>query len=212
MNHVVLLGDSIFDNAAYVGQPKGTPLVNWLQQEVPTGWRVSLRALDGATTHNILDQLSLLPPSASHLVVSVGGNDALFHKSFLMERVSSTAAAVHRLSEIRREFHADYERMIVAVRSHGKPTALCTIYEPRYPDPIEQELAATALAIFNDVIIRLAFEHGLPLVDLRLICRDDSDYANPIEPSSSGGARIARAIAGMLTRHSFETLGTQVYC
>ena len=41
-------------------------------------------------------------------------------------------------------------------------------------------------------ILRVAFEHALPLLDLRLICDEDADYANPIEPSSYGGAEIAR--------------------
>jgi len=35
-------------------------------------------------------------------------------------------------------------------------------------------------------------------VDLRLVCTEPSDYANPIEPSGSGGAKIARAIVASL--------------
>ena len=35
---------------------------------------------------------------------------------------------------------------------------------------------------------------GLPLTDLRVICDEPEDYANPIEPSVQGGAKIARAI------------------
>ena len=65
----------------------------------------------------------------------------------------------------------------------------------------------TGLAIFNDVVTRQAFVRGLPLVDLRLVCDEDADYANPIEPSGRGGAKIAAAIAGLLAgqeagRHS----------
>jgi len=48
--------------------------------------------------------------------------------------------------------------------------------------------------VFNDVITRAAFSRGLALIDLRLICDEDSDYANPIEPSVQGGAKMARAI------------------
>ena len=43
-----------------------------------------------------------------------------------------------------------------------------------------------------------AFTRGLPLVDLRLICDQDEDYANPIEPSVRGGEKIAAAIAGLM--------------
>jgi hypothetical protein len=52
-----------------------------------------------------------------------------------------------------------------------------------------------ALMMFNDAILRVAFELRLGVIDLRLICVEPSDYANPIEPSGAGGAKIARAIA-----------------
>ena len=53
-----------------------------------------------------------------------------------------------------------------------------------------------AIRLFNDVIAREAFSHGLTLIDLRLVCSEDTDFANPIEPSVAGGAKIAAAIAG----------------
>lgn len=56
-------------------------------------------------------------------------------------------------------------------------------------------MITAALSLFNDVISRAAFSRGLPLIDLRLICAEPADYANPIEPSEQGGAKIASAIA-----------------
>jgi hypothetical protein len=44
------------------------------------------------------------------------------------------------------------------------------------------------LSVFNDTITREA-ARGLALIDLRLICTEDEDLANPIEPSVIGGAR-----------------------
>jgi hypothetical protein len=52
--------------------------------------------------------------------------------------------------------------------------------------------------MFNDVILRCAFERQLPIIDLRFVCSEKSDYANPIEPSGSGGLKIAKAVAGWL--------------
>jgi hypothetical protein len=52
-----------------------------------------------------------------------------------------------------------------------------------------------ALTLLNDVITREVFRVGASLIDLRLICDSDEDFANPIEPSALGGAKIARAIA-----------------
>lgn len=50
--------------------------------------------------------------------------------------------------------------------------------------------------MFNDVIHRVALDHSVDTLDLRLVCTEKSDFANPIEPSGSGGRKIARAIAG----------------
>jgi hypothetical protein len=49
--------------------------------------------------------------------------------------------------------------------------------------------------MFNDVILRAAFERHLGVIELRAICREPGDYANRIEPSGPGGLKIARAIA-----------------
>jgi hypothetical protein len=78
------------------------------------------------------------------------------------------------------------------------PLTICTIYNGNFPDPRFQRVASTALCVFNDVILRVAFERGLSVIDLRLVCNDPADYANPIEPSARGGEKIARAIAGTI--------------
>ena len=85
--------------------------------------------------------------------------------------------------------------MLDRILERRLPTAVCTIYDARFPDPQEQRLVVTALSIFNDVITREAFARRLPLIDLRLICDEPDDYANPIEPSAKGGDKIAGVIA-----------------
>ena len=75
MNHIVLLGNSIFDNAAYVAG--GPDVVRQLRDILPSGWRAALNARDGAVIADLPQQLQKLPGDASHLVVSVGGDDAL---------------------------------------------------------------------------------------------------------------------------------------
>lgn len=121
------------------------------------------------------------------------------------------AGALARLSATAEEFEAEYRSMLRAVLERGLPTAVCTIYYPRFPDPTEQRLAVAGLTVFNDVILRAAFQAGIPLLDLRLICDEDADYANPIEPSSHGGAKIARAIARLVAEHDFSRGRTEVY-
>jgi len=197
MNHLVLLGDSIFDNASYVGG--GPDVVKQLRGFLPSGWRATLCAVDGAVTSGVERQLGRLPPDASHLVLSVGGNDALGYASILEAQARSVAEAVDRLATVRERFGQDYERMLDRVLERRLPTAVCTIYDTRIPQP-RWRLVVTALSVFNDRITRAAFARGLPVIDLRLICDQDEDYANPIEPSVRGGEKIAAAIAGLVIK------------
>ncbi|WP_272948403.1 hypothetical protein [Ornithinimicrobium sufpigmenti] len=44
-----------------------------------------------------------------------------------------------------------------------------------------------------------------------MLCDDDADYANPIEPSTQGGAKIARAIAAWAASDGASGR-TQVFC
>ena len=209
MSTLVLLGDSVFDNAAYV---RGGPdVTTQLKAMLPAGWMAHLRAVDGSVTSEIARQTRRLPAGTSHLVVSVGGNDALGHVGILQEKVGSFAEALTRLADIGDEFQRDYARMLDGVLSLFVPTAVCTIYYPQFPDADLQRLAVTALTVFNDCIMREAFQRGLPLLDLRLICDEEADYANPIEPSVRGGAKIAAAILRLVTEHDFTRRRTEVF-
>ena len=208
--HVVLLGDSIFDNGAYV-RPGEPDVVRQLQARLPAGARASLLAVDGATTAGVPGQVARVPPEATHLVVSAGGNDALGHIGVLEDASRSIADTLNRLAGIADGFERSYRAMLEAVLARRLPTALCTVYDPRFPDPRLQRLGTTALTLFNDVIVRHAFARGLPLVDLRLVTTEDADYANPIEPSARGGDRIAAAIATLLAEHRFERGRTEVF-
>lgn len=193
---VVLLGDSIFDNAAYVpGEPD---VVAQLASLLPNGWAASLRAQDGAVLADVAAQLDRLPGGAELVVVSAGGNDALGRIQLLGDPVTSIADALAVLAEISAEFQRGYRRMLDAVLRAGLRTAVCTIYFPRFPDPYLQRVAVAGLAHFNDAILRHAFAARLDVLDLRLICHDDADYANAIEPSAGGGAKIAAQIASLV--------------
>ena len=91
MGHVVLLGDSIFDNARYV--PDRPPVIEQLRQALPRGWRATLLAVDGDVTEDVTTQLRDLPADATHLVVSAGGNDALGESDVLRQPAATVGAA-----------------------------------------------------------------------------------------------------------------------
>ncbi|HEY0311575.1 MAG TPA: SGNH/GDSL hydrolase family protein [Allosphingosinicella sp.] len=191
MPHIILLGDSIFDNGAYV---RGGPdVVRQLQAKLPDGWRATLAAVDGATTRDVAAQLRHVPADATHLIVSAGGNDALGTSHVLHEGVGRVGEALAILADAADRFAASYVAMLDAVLARGLPIALCTVYDTPQTSG-EARIIRAALTLFNDVITRAAFSRGLALVDLRLICSDPGDYANPIEPSVAGGDKISAAI------------------
>jgi hypothetical protein len=195
MSHLVLLGDSIFDNAAYTGREPD--VITHVRSILPAPWKATLRAVDGSTTEDLPDQLPRVPEDASHLVVSIGGNDALGHTDLLDTPVRSTAEALELFGERVGAFEESYRRALAEVLRLERPTIVCTIYNGNLPDS-QARIARVALMMFNDAIQRTAHEHGLPVIDLRLVCTDPEDYANPIEPSGRGGAKIARAIVKLL--------------
>jgi hypothetical protein len=198
VTHVVLLGDSIFDNARYTNG--GPEVVRQLRGLLPAGWRASLLAIDGSVADDVPRQAGRIPADATHLVLSAGGNDALRESSVIDTRVSSTGQALGLLANIADSFGRSYAQAVEACLRPGLPLALCTIYNGCFPDQVFQSLASVALMVFNDVIIRSAIENSLPVIDLRLICNRPEDYANPIEPSSVGGEKIACAIAEVVTQ------------
>jgi hypothetical protein len=191
--HLVLLGDSIFDNASYTrGEPD---VVSHLQQILPSPWRATLLAVDGATTGGIGAQMRRVPADASHLVVSVGGNDALGNIDLLSMVVRSSAEALAIFGRRVEAFETAYRDALSQVIAAGLPVTVCTIYNGAIPDPAEASRARMALTLFNDAIVRAALDRQVPVIDLRMVCNEPADYANPIEPSGPGGAKIARAVA-----------------
>jgi hypothetical protein len=192
MTHLVLLGDSVFDNGVYVAG--GPDVVTQLRAIAPRGWQASLHARDGAIVRDIHAQLEHVPNDATHLVISAGGNDALGEAAFLEEKAGSVAEVMAKLAGVREQFGTRYCSMLDFVCNRKLPTAVCTIYDARFPDADLRRIASAALAVFNDAITRAAFARRLALIDLRLICANDEDFANPIEPSVQGGEKIARAI------------------
>jgi hypothetical protein len=93
MPHIVLLGDSIFDNKSYVGTG-GKDVVTHLREMLPGSgdWQATLNAVDGAVIEGVTQrQLQGVSSEATHLVISVGGNNAIGNVDVLEMRANSAA-------------------------------------------------------------------------------------------------------------------------
>lgn len=208
MAHVALLGDSIFDNKAYVGSEPD--VVGHLRRLKPN-WSFDLHAVDGNMARHVSDQLASLGDEIDFLVVSAGGNNAIDNADILQMPATSSAEVLSSLADRANAFRREYSRVLDEVEATGIPHAVCTIYYPNFNEDAVQKVACAALATFNDVILSAAVERRLPVIDLRHTCNDKADYANEIEPSGQGGAKIATAIIAMAERRISGESGCVIY-
>lgn len=211
MHRIILLGDSIFDNAVYVpGEPA---VVEQLNTKLGDSGSAKLLAVDGHATHHVPGQAQDIPEDTTHLFVSVGGNDAL-NAVPILHHDGHAQSLLIALKDIHGEFAVTYRQMLDDIVSRNLPTTVCTIYDA-VPEMeiLTHTSASAALSLFNDVIVREATFRGLPIIDLRLVCDDVQDYSHisPIEPSAIGGEKIAQAIHHVLLHHDFDHTGTTIY-
>jgi lysophospholipase L1-like esterase len=203
--HVVLLGDSILDNASYI-TGRRPAVIDQVRSRLPQEWSATLLARDGSVIEHVLRwQLPIIPADASHLVLSVGGNDVLEQIRILYEPAATVGGALRVLLESRAAFAENHRRLIQALLERGLPTVVCTVYNPCSDEDEFQRAAVAALCLYNDAIIDNARRFRLPVIDLRAVCSEIADYANEIEPSAVGGAKIADAICRMVTGHDFAS-------
>jgi hypothetical protein len=191
MSHIVLLGDSVFDNRVYANPEPD--VMTHLQTLEGGSNRVTLLAVDGSVTSDVLSQVPDVPSDATHLVVSSGGNDALSSQHLLMERAGTVADGLSLFAEPLDRFARSYLTLVRELRSKKLPLALCTIYNGNLPDD-QAKAARAGVSLFNDIIQRIAISARAHIIELRSICRNPEDYANPIEPSGTGGLKIAQSI------------------
>ena len=131
MTHVILCGDSIFDNKPYVqpGEPDVTTQVNAI---LPEDSKATRLAVDGDVTEDIYRQLQSLPNDATHLFISVGGNDALGGINVFTEPVANVGEALIYVNTMRNQFETRYRKMLQHALSQQLPLTVCNIYYPRF--------------------------------------------------------------------------------
>ena len=196
---VVLLGDSIIDNGAYVGA--GEPDVGDQLQALLTNHLVEKRAVDGSVTRDVFDHQCNELKDRDLVIISTGGNDALGYKFQMLETEQSASprSVLVALWDIREQYRRDFVALLDRVSSGPNRILVCTIYNPAFHsngmELAEQRAAESALSAFNDVIQQEARVRRMDVLEIRNIFTEHGDYANPIEPSMQGGAKLAAAMA-----------------
>jgi lysophospholipase L1-like esterase len=193
---IILLGDSIIDNGEYLRS--GEPDVARQLETLLPQHTVVKRAVDGATSADVLAWQIDEVERAEHIILSVGGNDALEHIDLLEEVIETRAKNVLvRLWSIREGFRRSYATLLDRLATTRRPVLVLTIYNPCFQghgfDAAYQQAAESAVSIINDVIQQEARRRSFEILELRTLFDDQADYANPIEPSAIGGAKLRSA-------------------
>jgi len=190
MMHIVLLGDSVFDNAPYTSG--GPAVIDHLRGSLAPGEQATLCAVDGHRVADIGSQAERAPSDATHFFLSVGGNDALNHVELLNRRVQTVGEGLALLGQAVGRFAEAYWDLLHALTAQLDWLQVCTIYNGDFGS--EAPMVTPAVGLFNDAIQRAAGEHGLPVLELRDLLNRPEQYANPIEPSVEGGRVLAQEI------------------
>lgn len=138
--------------------------------------------------------ISAIPGDASHIAISLDGGWAIDTSGLLRGRANSIEAALDTLATAADEFESIFSALVTAALETALPTAVCTLVPARFAEPARQRVAATALAIFNERIERRAFAARLPIVDLRLVCDENADYASETLLSRAGVRKVANVV------------------
>lgn len=206
-SHVVLMGDALGHLPQIRDRGPGY-LENRLLPEWKSPWRLALLRADDVINRSPLAQV---PAGATHVVISIEGNRAIAASGLLKERPESYEEGLARLSFAADEFEAVMRTLIEAAQRTRLPVAVCTMFLPNLRNPVQQRAASTALAIFNDRIIRQVVEACLPVADLRSACTDASDYSSPGLLSRSGLTKVAMLIWRALHDSSRSGSVTEVF-
>lgn len=179
--------------------------------------KATLLAEDGAVLAGLASQLDQVPADATHLILSIGGNDLLAKTSILSQRCDSVQHGLSKLQLVMSDLEQRYETGIRTVleRFPRQRLLLCSVYTGCYRPfgntKYQQEAINVAVAIFADIIVRVAHRLALPVLDFRRFMTEPGDFANPIEPSSQGAAKIAAHIFHIVQSHTWVPALPLVY-
>ena len=220
---IILLGDSIIDNRSYVldGELDVTKHLKKLYAEQPDVF-ITNNAVDGDTMYDLKNNNLDTPDieEASHIIVSIGGNDLLHNISFLqrtseLSKIMGKDARIGKWGvkelnpsrnrvfeetyfEIIKPFTKQYETIVANLSNHRAKLLLCTVYEGDLVDSDEfsdvNNSSKTMVSLFNDIVYRTANKYRADVLELSEIFVRPEDYANPIEPSHIGGGKLAKAM------------------
>jgi hypothetical protein len=182
---IVLLGDSILKNNSYVSNGKG---IDELLEERNKGKIYSI-AKDHSKIVDIYSQIDKIPTHlnlhSTILFLSAGGNDIL---SFYVDKQEDATndTALHPM------FSA-YKKLVESIRTKMDKISIVLV-DIYYPENITYTPFHPIIREWNKKVYEYANKNNYKVLKISQYLTQTSDFTMGIEPSSTGGEKIANLI------------------
>jgi hypothetical protein len=182
--NIVLLGDSILKNDSYVKQ--GKSVEDLIKEKQPN---VSSFAKNNSSIVDIYEQLDRLPSDLNKdstiIFLSVGGND-------IVTNYVDKETSVENKDPLNPMFSA-YKKLVKSIQTKMdlSKLVLITVY---YPTNMKFKQYKPILQEWNKLIDNYAREQNMEVVHIENMMVEPSDFSLSIEPSETGGIKIANNI------------------
>jgi len=181
----ILLGDSILKNNSYVKNGKG---IDDILIEKTNG-NSDCYAKDESTIVDVYSQLDSIPSElnkkSTTIFLSVGGNDIL--NNYADKEVSIKDTKI--LGPI---FNA-YKTLIKSIQTKMNESKL-VLLDIYYPTNIKLAQYKPILEEWNKLIADFASTNNIEVINISNILIESTDFTLNVEPSETGGEKIANSI------------------
>ena len=179
--YIILLGDSIFKNNAYV--PENDSIDYLLTQK---GDHYNY-AQDGAIITDCYYQLEKIPNSLNNknttVYISVGGNDIINH--YIIN---------NKNNDILDKLLDTYKKLIKTIKTK-MDMAKIVIADIYYPTNSYYKEYYTTIRSWNNKLYELGEQDNIEIMKVSKLLKEDDDFTHIIEPSYEGGHKIVDYIS-----------------
>ena len=186
---IILLGDSILKNDAYVSDGKSVEKLIAERNK-----NIYCFAEDHSKIVDIYSQIDKIPiklDSQNTLIfLSAGGNDILTHYVDQNQDITNTS--------VLKPMFSSYKNIITTIQTRV-PNAKLFLLDIYYPDNLQYKQFHSILKEWNSMIYDFADKQKNKIdgvIHISSSLTQNEDFSFGIEPSSSGGNKIAELILG----------------
>lgn len=182
-HNIVLIGDSMLNNSAYVLSGQSIPDLISKDLEKTTGTTLYNFAKDGATINDCYSQLDKISTdlnnSNTSIFISVGGNNILNSRT----KMDSTSIT---------NLFNQYIELIKSIKTRS-PNAELVVLNLYFPVRSHYKSYYDAIEQWNKLLEDNTFQ-GYKLIQTNNLLVTADDFTYDIEPSFKGGKKIVKAI------------------